>query len=202
MGSNQSTGPTTWPSLFDGCRRSDNQAWTTFFGIYGPIVYRYARRAGLRQDDADEVVAAVMRNFVQALRRGFEVDHALGCFRHYLKKVANHEIAAQRRRRGRTVTDLDAVLDVPGREEPPEQYWREIEKQERLRICLERLSVSSAARPRDLLVFQRYAIQGEPPEQVARELGVSTSRVYAVKHEVIRQLRSLRIELDAILGEV
>jgi RNA polymerase sigma-70 factor (ECF subfamily) len=184
------------------CAQGDNPSWTTFFGIYGPLIHRYARWGGLAEHDADEVVANVMRNLLQALRGGFEVDHSVGRFRHYLRKIANREIAAQRRRGTRQPVGLEQTPEPPADDEPSEEHWAALERQERLRICLERLRAVPSSRPRDLRAFERYALAGEPAERVALELGISKSRLYAIKHEMIVELRRLRIQLDAILGEV
>jgi RNA polymerase sigma factor (sigma-70 family) len=197
MGNSRSTGPTTCMSMLDRCRQGDNRAWHTFFGIYGPLVFRYARHARLSNDEADEVVAAVMQSFVQAFRGGFKVDHAVGRFRHYLKTVANHAIAAQRRRRGPPTVPIGPE-PIDGRGEPD---WDTIEQQELLRMCLERLAAAPAVRPRDLLIFQCYAIEGQPPERVAKEFAISVSRVYAVKHEIIQLLRRERIKLESELRQ-
>jgi len=190
-------------SVIDGCRRDCSASWRTFFEIYGPIVYRYARHARLAACDADDVVANVMRNFMQALRRGFTVDHSVGRFRYYLRKMTNHEISALWRRQSRTRSaDLDVTPASQDTEPAPDKYWADIERQERLRICLERLRQSPAVRARDMLAFERYALSGEPADLVARDLGLSASRVYAIKHEVTCHLRKVRKHLDTILGEV
>ncbi len=192
--------PTTRVSMLVRCSAGCNDSWQAFFRIYAPIVFRYARHAGLVDCDAEEVVANVMRNFVLALRGGFQVDYARGRFRDYLRKVANHEIAAQRRRcRGHAA--LEDVAE-PAAPQPGAERWAEVEQQERLRTCLEKLRTSARVRPRDLQAFERYALLGEPAERVAAELGVSTSRIYAIKNEIVTRLRALRVELDAILGEV
>lgn len=200
MSTSCSSGPPTRPSVLAGVRDGDQRAWTTFFEIYAPLVYRYARHASLSDQDAEDVVANVMRNFVRALP-GFTYDRSVGKFRHYLKKVANHEIAAIRRRRS-TATDLNSVPERAGEDEPLDQYWHAVEREERLRMCQQRLRSSGQVRPRDWLAFERYALQGEPAEQVAKELCMSKSRLYVIKHEVIEKLRQCSRELDGILGEV
>jgi RNA polymerase sigma factor (sigma-70 family) len=202
MSENATFVPTTRLSVIEGCRQGDNQAWTVFFNIYAPIVYRYARHARLPEHESEEVVAKVMANFLQALRRGFTVDHARGRFRDYLRSAANHEIAACRRRRRPQPVPLDEAPEPSGDEPAAEQRWADLERQERLRLCLARLCHVPEIAPRDLLAFQRYAVGRERADLVAKELNISLSRLYALKHEIIVRLRAMRIELDAILGEV
>lgn len=201
MSDHVSSLPSTRLSVIEGCRQGDDRAWTVFFNIYAPIVYRYARHARLPEHEAEEVVAKVMANFLQALRRGFQVDHSIGRFRHYLRKMTNHEIAARRRSESRPIC-LDDVPEPSDNQPPADQEWVALERQERLRVCLARLGRLPEVSPRDLLAFRRYAIGREPSYIVARELNITASRLFAIKSEMIRRLRALRIELDVILGEV
>ncbi len=105
--------PDTRTTLIRRLSDYSDERWRTFFEIYGPLVYRIARRAGLNQNDAEEVLANVMRSFVQAVQRGFEVDHRIGLFRSYLKTMTSHEIAAWRRQQqkhaGITVNHLYVI---------------------------------------------------------------------------------------------
>ncbi|MCH8807901.1 MAG: sigma-70 family RNA polymerase sigma factor [Planctomycetes bacterium] len=186
--------PTTRMTLIERMRKMDNSAWTTFFEIYGPIVYRFARRARLDDHDAEEVVAAVVRNMLRVMRGGFELDPELGRFRDYLRSVTNREISAQIRRRKLS----SPLITDPGAEDGT---WAELERQEVLAVCLERLRRSRAVRARDLLAFERYALQDEPADSVARDLQISKSRLYAIKHEMIQRLRRLRESLEAVIEE-
>jgi RNA polymerase sigma factor (sigma-70 family) len=175
----------------------------TFFSIYGPIVHRFARRAGLAEPDADEVLSRVMENFWKRVRRGgFKVDSAKGRFRDYIRKIANHEISRARRRQGRSPLDLEAAGTIEDVRAAALPEWAEIEDEERLRACLDRLRGLPKISPRDVSVFESYALEGEAADAVAKRYGVSKSRVFAIKHEMIQRLRRLRTQLDGHLGEV
>lgn len=193
--------PVTRLSVIEGCRQGCNTAWETFFAVYAPLVYRFARHARLADSDAEDVVANVMRNLMKALRGGFEVNHEIGKFRHYLRKVANREINAQRRRAAGVNIDLQDSPEIESAEEH-DADWAAAEQRERLRVCLDRLRISPQIGPRDVVAFERYAINGEAAEVVAAELGISRSRLYAIKHEMIQHLRRMKAELDEELGEV
>lgn len=193
--------PVTRLSVIEGCRQGCSQAWQTFFGVYAPLVYRFARHARLSDSDAEDVVANVMRNLMKALRSGFEVDHTIGRFRHYLRKVANREIAAQRRRSSEQPSvDPQESPEIEAAESDP--AWAEAERRERLRVCLDRLRLLPEVSPRDVVAFERYALNDEPAERVAAELGISRSRLYVIKHEMVQHLRRLSAQLDDELGEV
>jgi len=175
-------------------------AWRTFFEIYGPIAYRFARHRGLRHSDADEVVANVMGNLLRWFRHGGRHDRTIGRFRHYFRTVVNNAITAQCKPRTSWI-DV-ATVPEPTAPDPDEDRWREIERQERLHVCLERVRSSGRIRPRDWEIFELVVMQHQPPADVARRFGVSTSRVYVIKHEISRWLREVWDELNGILGEV
>lgn len=192
--------PVTRLSVIEGCRHGSNAAWQTFFDVYGPVIYRFARRARLADHDAEDVVANAMRNLMKVLRGGFEVDYAVGRFRQYLRTVANREISAQRRRARSLNLDPQESPDIEAIDSDPD--WVAAERRERLRLCLDRLRMLPDVNARDVLAFERYALQQEPAERVAAELGVSRSRLYVIKHEMLQHLRRLKAQLDEELGEV
>lgn len=198
--------PTTRQSLLGELGQAEASApsprWQEFFDLYGPVVYRCARHAHLSDASAEDVVANVLRNFVAAVRGGFKVDAALGRFRSYLRTIVNHEILAQRRRdrHARHTAPLDDEPGIESADAPPDSNWIELERQERFRACLDRLRAT--VQPRDILAFERYAILGESAERVARESGISVSRLYSLKYEMVGRLRELAARMDAELGEV
>lgn len=194
--------PETRLTLIERCREGKDDAWRTFFEIYGNLTFRYARHAGLSDTDAEEVVAAVVRSIMQSLRSGFKVDHGIGRFRHYLKTVINHAIVAQRKRAAGPIRarDIDKLCEDPPAPVDPE--IRRMEQEERLRLCLDRLRSSRGVRPRDMLAFERYVLNREPAERVARDLGLSTARLYSIRTEMIQRIRETNAKLNVELGEV
>ncbi len=197
--SRESEFPRTNLPMFDEMSRGADRAWRTFFSLYGPIVHRYARHAGLRSQDADEVLSNVMGAFVRLIQRGgFKVDHTRGRFRDYFKTVTNNQILAQRKRLFQAArTASEAVRAEPSCDEPA--CWEELERGEMLRVSLERLYALPGVRARDAQVFKRYVLSGEPPKEVAGDLGLSVDRVYAIKHEMLQKFRLVWRELHRIV---
>ncbi|GMU20411.1 MAG: hypothetical protein AMXMBFR13_05080 [Phycisphaerae bacterium] len=204
MSDSQSYFPQTRHSVIEGLGNAASPAWNTFFAIYGPIIHRFARHAGLTEHDADEVLSAVMRSFLVRVRGGeFRVDHEKGRFRYYLRTMTNRAIHEYRRKNARrplALEDLGPVEDPAVAKD--DERWNQFERQERLRACLDRLRTSGRVGTRDMEAFELYALRRQSPEEVAQRLGISKSRVYVIKHEVMRHLRDVRRELDSILGEV
>ena len=92
-----------------------------------PLVYRIARRAGLAEGDAEEVLANVMRGFVQAVQGGFKVDHSIGMFRSYLKTITTNEITAWRRQQRRQAAS-GPVEETAVDSQTPDASWAEAER--------------------------------------------------------------------------
>src|SRR5262245_66641611 len=46
----------TSPTLVEGVRRGDSDAWDRLARLYGPLVYAWCRRAGLQPADAADVL--------------------------------------------------------------------------------------------------------------------------------------------------
>jgi len=186
--------PQTRHSVIAGLPSGNESAWHTFFSIYAPIAYAFARKARLSDHDAQDVVANVMKNMMVAFRGGFRVDYTRGKFRYYLRRVINHEISAQRRRRGPAAgadPQEDRALEV----EHTESFFEELEQAEILRCCMVRLRALPHVPARDVELFEKYVLQNVPVEQLAKEYAVSKSRIYVIKHQMVNELRSLTQDL-------
>jgi len=193
--------PDTRTTLIRHLADHSDERWGTFFGIYGPLVYRIARRAGLNENDAEEVLANVMRSFVQAVQRGFEVDHSVGLFRSYLKTMTAHEIAAWRRQQRKHAGAMP-VDEVETNDDTPEEHWAGAERQQRWRQCLEKLRQSRSVRKRDFAAFRKYALDGEAAETVAADAGITANHLYVIKSKMMKKLHRIWDQLARELGEV
>lgn len=200
MAAQEALFPPTSLSMIDALANPQSPMWAKFARIYGPIIFTLARRAGLHEIESEEVVAAVMSGFAQRMRSEFHVDYTRGSFRSYLRTMARNEIGNLRKRKSRSNAPLDDV-DKPTDADDPVRLWHDVERLERLAECLRRLRESGDISPRDYAAFERYAIHELPADAVAREFGIPTKRVYAIKHDVLRRLRTIFQQLEAEYGE-
>ncbi|HYT94077.1 MAG TPA: sigma-70 family RNA polymerase sigma factor [Gemmataceae bacterium] len=109
--------PTTRASLLVRIRDlEDQQAWSQFVEIYGPVVYGYARKRGLQEADASDLTQDVLRA-VAAAASHLEYDATKGLFRSWLYTVARNKLhnfhaARARQCQGSGDSGVQAMLEA------------------------------------------------------------------------------------------
>src|SRR5260370_28946159 len=84
--------PSTHPSLLVRLKnRQDSVAWGQFVEIYGPLIYGFARRHGLQDADAADVMQETLRGVAGAVDR-LKYDPAKGSFRAWLLTVTRNKL--------------------------------------------------------------------------------------------------------------
>jgi RNA polymerase sigma-70 factor (ECF subfamily) len=172
-------------SLLQRLRRpGEAAAWARFVALYTPLLFGWARRLGLQEADAADLVQDVLALLFRKLPE-FEYDPGRS-FRGWLQVVLRNKW----RERGRKPFPATAggaalarVPDADGFAELEEaEYQRGLVRQ-----ALEALRGEFPALT--WRVFHEYAVAGRPAEEVAAELGVRPGTVYAAKSRVLARLR-------------
>src|ERR1700676_4657035 len=93
----------------------DQEAWQQFVQLYAPVVYGFARKRGLQDADAADVMQDVMRSVSAAIGR-LDYDRDQGTFRGWLftitrNKVFNFLSARRIRPQGSGDTTTNRLLD-------------------------------------------------------------------------------------------
>src|SRR5688500_20161873 len=84
--------PLTRTSLVLQLRDPENQAaWQEFSRLYGPVVYGFARKRGLQDADAADLMQEVLRSVARNAEK-MEYDPARGTFRGWLYTVTRNKI--------------------------------------------------------------------------------------------------------------
>jgi RNA polymerase sigma-70 factor (ECF subfamily) len=185
--------PATRASLLVRLRDSrDEAAWTQFLELYAPLVYGYARKAGLQDADAEDLAQGVFVAVAGAVGR-LKYDPRRGSFRNWLFTIVRHKLshwhaARKIRCQGSGDSAIQQLLETfpsPGGEDE----WQ-AECQDRLFswACEQvRRDVTEAT----WQAFWRTAVAGQPSKQVAGDLGVTVATVYVSRSRVLARLKEL-----------
>ena len=105
--------PPTRQSLLSRLRSWDNQdSWHEFFELYSRLIYGVARRSGLAESEAEEVVQETVIAVAKEMP-GFKYDRLKGSFKGWLLVITRRRIADQLRRRYRQVGPGLADIEDP-----------------------------------------------------------------------------------------
>jgi len=179
----------THPSIFLRLRADgtlDRQlGWEEFNRVYGPVIAGFARNAGLKPQEVDDIMQDVMLGFFRVVDN-FVYDPRKGRFRGYLKRVTLNAIRSRRRRR-RPQQNVPEELDPAAESNDLEVAWEREWTEHLLRRALE--EVRTTVQPRTMHAFELYGIKGMPAEEVAKETGMTEAAIRHAKMRVLDQLR-------------
>ena len=167
-------------------------AWERLVSLYGPLVYHWCRRWGLKPEDAENVGQEVFLRVARRLPQ-FRREKAGDSFRGWLHRIArNCFIDHHRRMAGQPATVggsqhlqmLEQAADaVEDNAEPDSSEERS------LLFARAMAAVSSQFSPRDWTAFARVVLEGASPAVVAADLGVTPNIVYLAKSRVLKRMR-------------
>ena len=182
----------TRASLLSQLRNWEDQAgWREFFDRYWRRIYNVARKAGLADAEAQDIVQETLLSVARKMP-GSHYDPALGSFKSWLLLIVRSRITDPWRRRavrppfnagpepeegkarlGRIPATVDGNL---------EHVWQEGWERTLLVSALERAKSRVVAR--QFLVFEMAPLQGIPAGTIARTLGIHIAQVYLARHRV------------------
>ncbi len=210
MQGNMSAGHTsleTRPSLLRRLKtRDDPLSWEEFYDTYGGLIRHFAARAGLNEHEADEVVQETAIGVSRRLPE-FLYDPKVCRFKTWLLNLVRWRIDRQLRRRqwsAKRTGDLsegttEKMERIPDPAVPEfGGEWDAEWERNLVRQALERLRQSveeSHYQAFDLLVMKEWS-----PKEVAQTLGMSTARIYLIKHRISIALKKEVRRLEK-LGE-
>ena len=185
--------PLTRASLLVQIRDGANTAaWHEFVQLYGPIVYGFARKRGLQDADAADLMQDVLRSVNNSIGR-LEYDRRRGTFRGWLftitrNKVLNFLSARRIRPQGSGDTATNKRLETqPGSTDGADDW--ELEYQRRLAgMAMEQ--VKQEFQPSTWQAFILTAVDGVPTAEASRQTGLSAGAVYVAKSRVLARLKN------------
>jgi RNA polymerase sigma-70 factor (ECF subfamily) len=176
---------TTSPSLLERLGRPNEPgAWARFVELYTPLLYHWARRAGLQAADAADLVQDVFAVLLRQMPL-FAYDRHKS-FRGWLRTVTLNKWRETQRRRAARPAGGPAPADLPG----PDGLAAFEEAEYRQHLARRALQLMQAEFPAVAWkACWEVVVAGRPAAEVAAELGVSVEAVYTAKSRVLRRLR-------------
>ena len=178
---------------------ADEDAWREFVDIYRPVVYRLARRRGLQDADAEDLVQQVMVTIAGAISR-FEPDQQRARFRTWLHRIAQNMIinALNRRApdRGSGKSEIHNLLDHAPQQGPDSRELRMESRRAIFRWAAQQ--IQDQYQVDTWQAFWLTAVEERDVNEVARLLGCNPGSVYAARSRIMRRLKQ---KVQEYLGE-
>lgn len=170
----------------DDPRREQN--WEEFLHLYAGPVSRYCRRRLRSVEEAEEVTHLVFVKIFKSLPR-FRYDPDRGRFGGWVGTIARHEIIRfihKQQRAGQPVSGLEfsEILSSAG-----EAAWVDEFNENLIRLAFERVRNTVSAE--NWRLFEASWKSRKKPGEVAKDLGVSSSRVYKARFIVSGKLKDV-----------
>lgn len=188
--------PTISSFLLSEVRQMSPEGWTRLVSVFGPVVYRWCRCAGISNEEAADVVQEVFATIARRIA-DFERMKEQGSFRSWIATITRSRVTDYFRRRakqGVAIGGTDALLRL---QEKPELLESTIDggniQNQLLHSVTE--SVKNEFEATTWAAFMLTTVQEKQAAEVARDLGISVASVYQAKSRVLRRLRQRMAEL-------
>jgi RNA polymerase sigma factor (sigma-70 family) len=182
----------------------DQEGWHAFFELYWRLVYNVARKAGLGDAEAQDVV---QNTFIYLSRRmpTFQYDRQRGSFKSWLRVVTRSRIQVFLRSQKGEIVISEPIPGERGCEDYPDPagdgldaVWQSEWEENLVNAAFRRLR--SKVSSRQLLIFRLATINELALTEVAKKLAVSLPQVYLARHRVGKlfkvEVQRLRAELE------
>jgi RNA polymerase sigma-70 factor (ECF subfamily) len=199
---------TSWTAVARLKNTDDQEVWNRFYDRYRPLIFGVAVKAGLQQEEAQEVVQETMLSVSRHIQE-FVAEPARGSFRAWLLNMARWRIQDQLRKRlpvvasGGPPSDGTAttgtVERVPdGREVDLEGLCDAEWKDWLMEQALGELPLEVKAE--HYQIFHLLAIEQKSIAEVAKIVGRNRAQIYLIKHRVANALKKIIRRLEKELG--
>jgi RNA polymerase sigma factor (sigma-70 family) len=178
---------------------ADHESWRQFLSDYGRVIRAASVKAGLRDEDADDVVQDTLLSVARSIP-GFVYDRSKGSFASWVCHIAKMRVIDHMRRNRGTVRgteggrlDFPSAPALPGHgvdssDSPFEAKWDDLWREHLLLAGME--SVRRSTSPAHYQILHMSVIDGIEESEIAQTLGINRAQVYLVRHRLGRKLRS------------
>ena len=168
----------------------DSESWRVCFETYWKLIFNAARRAGLTEAEAEDVVQETLLTVARTIH-DFTYNQKQGSFKGWLLKTTAWRVQDQFRKRasGR----LEFLADLPEAIHPViengvQQLWDSEWEQNLLSAAIERVKKQVSAK--HFQIFDLAVIRQWSTARISEELDVNSSYVYITKHRVNNRFKA------------
>ncbi len=168
----------------------DQDGWREFFGIYRSLIFGTAIKAGLSEQEAEDVVQETVLSVAKAIK-GFQYDPQRCRFKSWLGHLTRRRIADHFRKRSREpAAPSDRACECPPGPDGVslDAIWDEHWRQTLLDTAL--ANIKTQVNPEQYQMFDLYVLRHVPARKVAASLGTNIGQVYLAKHRISKLLKS------------
>jgi RNA polymerase sigma-70 factor (ECF subfamily) len=191
----------TRQSLLERLRDLDDAAaWQEFFDTYWKLIYASAIRFGLSDDEAEEVVQETVIGVARKMDT-FRYQPQTCSFKGWLMHVTRRRIVDRLRKRhsqrgphiplpaDTDTTAVDGPLQVrdAAAEQAFEGLWDEEWQKNLIDAAMERVKRKVPAK--QYQIFYLHSVKNMAGRDISKLLGVSTAKVYVVRHRLGRLVK-------------
>jgi len=167
--------PRTRESLLSRLRGvSDEESWREFYYTYWDLIFRTARKYGLGEREAEEVVQDTLVTLARTLRR-FKYDASRGSFKSWLMNQTRWKVLDYLKRQN-PAASLDLANHPEAAFDGFKNYWEEEWRSALLSVAIERLKKTVS--PHLIQIFSMCVINGAGVTDTAARLHISKASVY------------------------
>ena len=167
----------------------NGESWEEFFHTYWELIYNVARRAGLPEADAQDIVQETILKVHNSLDH-FEYNRKRGTFKGWLRTVTrsrlNDFFKKQQRRPALNQPLEEAADELQNLEDPEgpeiEKIWDEEWNRNLIQAALSRTKKLSS--PKQFQIFKCHYIDEWTVRETCRTLGVNAAQVYMAKQRI------------------
>ncbi len=181
----------TSTNLIQRAQASEIEAWERLCQLYGPWIYQWARRSGLQEQDASDVMQEVFFALARKLP-SFQRRHDAGSFRGWLwticrRKIVDHFRRIQASPQGAGGTDAyERFQQLPEQVDLSDEQSA-VDAQGLRRRAME--LISGEFESRTWQAFWRTTIEGAAPADVAHDLGLTVWAIYKARARILQRIR-------------
>lgn len=187
-------------TTFERLRLRDPQAWARLSQMFCPLVLRWVVRAGVKPDDAPDVVQEVFRAVLVRID-DFQRQQPGSSFRGWLFGITRHKLLSHwARNRGPRAIGGSEARELFEQVAVAADASTTGDETELAVIC--RGAMQCVRDEFNAVAWQAFietVLEDRAPIEVARELGVTVNSVYLAKSRILRRLRD---EIGALNPDV